>query len=319
MNITTASSIDRRTFVKTLTVAGGAIGLAGIPEVVRADAPPSLPSRPVRRIEKARAPLNILILGGTGFTGPEQVEYAIARGHRVTLFNRNKTRPDFFKGKVAEELVGDLNGDGIQMIPADNAHSDADTLVNFRRADVIVAGDILDLRGFPIIDVENGGTINGEVVLLVDTFNNYFESDNARAALAVLRAAGYLVHLPRAVDDARPLCCGRTFLAAGLVDEARAEARRMLETLKPFVERGVPVIGLEPSCLFGLRDEFLSMLPGSDTAALAMQAMLFEEFIAREIDAGRFKLNLKPLVQKRVPFHYPANAYAADLDMAPRA
>ena len=48
---------------------------------------------------------------GTGFTGPEQVEYAIARGHRVTLFNRNKTRPDFFKGKVAEELVGDLNGD----------------------------------------------------------------------------------------------------------------------------------------------------------------------------------------------------------------
>src|SRR5438105_11548037 len=60
-----------------------------------------------------RAPksLNILILGGTGFTGPEQVEYAIARGHRVTLFNRNKTRPDFFKGRVAEELTGDLGGD----------------------------------------------------------------------------------------------------------------------------------------------------------------------------------------------------------------
>ncbi|MCX5765636.1 MAG: epimerase [Gemmatimonadetes bacterium] len=57
------------------------------------------------------APLNILILGGTGFTGPEQVEYALARGHRVTLFNRNKTRPNFFKGKVHEELVGDLNGD----------------------------------------------------------------------------------------------------------------------------------------------------------------------------------------------------------------
>jgi 2'-hydroxyisoflavone reductase len=56
-------------------------------------------------------PLNILILGGTGFTGPEQVEYAIARGHRVTLFNRNKTRPDFFKGRVAEDLIGDLNND----------------------------------------------------------------------------------------------------------------------------------------------------------------------------------------------------------------
>jgi 2'-hydroxyisoflavone reductase len=55
-----------------------------------------------------RQPLNILILGGTGFTGPEQVEYALARGHRVTLFNRNKTRPDFFKGKV-DQLLGDLN------------------------------------------------------------------------------------------------------------------------------------------------------------------------------------------------------------------
>ena len=57
-----------------------------------------------------RAPLDILILGGTGFTGPEQVEYATARGHRVTLLNRNKTRPDFFKGRV-EQLVGDLNDD----------------------------------------------------------------------------------------------------------------------------------------------------------------------------------------------------------------
>jgi 2'-hydroxyisoflavone reductase len=60
---------------------------------------------------RAPVPLNILILGGTGFTGPEQVDYAIARGHRVTLFNRGKTRPGLFKGKVAEELIGDLNSD----------------------------------------------------------------------------------------------------------------------------------------------------------------------------------------------------------------
>ena len=59
---------------------------------------------------RAAAPLDILILGGTGFTGPEQVEYATARGHRVTLFNRNRTRPDAFKGRV-EQLIGDLNGD----------------------------------------------------------------------------------------------------------------------------------------------------------------------------------------------------------------
>ncbi len=150
---------------------------------------------------------------------------------------------------------------------------------------------------------QGGGNVNGEVVLLVDTFNNYFEPDNARAALAVLRAAGYLVHLPRARDSARPLCCGRTFLAAGLVDEAKAEAQRMIATLKPFIDRGVPVIGLEPSCLLGLRDEFISMLPGGDAAELALNAWLFEEFLAREADAGRLKLKLKTLPQKKALLH----------------
>ena len=62
------------------------------------------------RPDKAAAPLNILILGGTGFTGPEQVNYALARGHKVTLFNRNQTRPDMFKGKV-DQLIGDLGAD----------------------------------------------------------------------------------------------------------------------------------------------------------------------------------------------------------------
>ena len=151
-----------------------------------------------------------------------------------------------------------------------------------------------------------------EVVLLVDTFNNYFESDNARAALAVLRAAGYQVHLPRAADAGRPLCCGRTFLSVGLVDEAKAEARRMIAALKPYVERGVPVVGLEPSCLFGLRDEFLSMLPGADTTALAMQALLFEEFIAREADAGRLQLKLKALPQKKALLHGHCHQKAFD-------
>jgi Fe-S oxidoreductase len=161
--------------------------------------------------------------------------------------------------------------------------------------------------------VLGGGNIHGEVVLLIDTFNNYFEPDNARAALAVLRAAGYVVHLPRARDSQRPLCCGRTFLAAGLVDEARSEAQRMLAALKPFIERGVPVIGLEPSCLLGLRDEFLSMLPGADSAALALNAMLFEEFLAREADAGRLKLKLKALPQKKALLHGHCHQKAFDV------
>ncbi|HEY5290807.1 MAG TPA: heterodisulfide reductase-related iron-sulfur binding cluster, partial [Burkholderiales bacterium] len=146
-----------------------------------------------------------------------------------------------------------------------------------------------------------------EVVLLVDTFNNYFEPDNARAALAVLEAAGYRVHLARAADDqnenARPLCCGRTFLASGLVDEARVEARRTVEALQPYVERGLPIIGLEPSCLYTLRDEFKSMLPGANTKALAARAVLFEEFLAAEHQAGRLKLKLRPLPQKKALLH----------------
>jgi Fe-S oxidoreductase len=142
-----------------------------------------------------------------------------------------------------------------------------------------------------------------EVVLFIDTFNNYFEPENAHAALDVLQAAGYTVHLPRAVDGGRPLCCGRTFLTSGLVAEAKAEARRMLDALMPFVERGVPVVGLEPACLFGLRDEFISMLPGGEAAELALNAKLFEEFIADEIAAGRFKLALKPLPQKKALLH----------------
>jgi Fe-S oxidoreductase len=143
----------------------------------------------------------------------------------------------------------------------------------------------------------------GEVVLLLDTFNRYFEPENAKAALAVLQAAGYQVRLPQPADGGRPLCCGRTFLAAGLVDEAKIEARRMIETLKPWVERGVPVVGLEPSCVLGLRDEFLSMHPAGEAAEVALHSYLFEEFLACELDAGRLKLDFKPLPQKKALLH----------------
>ena len=146
-------------------------------------------------------------------------------------------------------------------------------------------------------------TSGDEVVLLIDLFNRYFEPDNARAALEVLVAAGYRVHLPRPVDGGHPLNDGRTFLAAGLVDEARREAERLLEVVRPLIERGLPVIGLEPSCLLTLRDEFPSLLPGHRTALLARQAMLLEEFLAREHDAGRLKLDFLPLSARRALVH----------------
>ena len=132
-----------------------------------------------------------------------------------------------------------------------------------------------------------------EVMLFVDTFSRYFEPQNARAAIRVLQAAGYRVHAAQPVLGGRPLCCGRTFLSAGLVDEARIEAKRVLEALTPWVAHGVPVIGLEPSCLFSLRDEFGVLLPG--TGELSKNAFLLEEFLAREAEAGRLKLKLKSI------------------------
>jgi len=81
------------------------------------------------------------------------------------------------------------------------------------------------------------------------------------------------------------------------------DARRMVVALAPYVARGIPVVGLEPSCLFGLRDEFLSMLPDETTGTLAMNALVFEEFLAREADAGRLALKLKPLAEKKALLH----------------
>jgi len=131
-----------------------------------------------------------------------------------------------------------------------------------------------------------------EVALFADTFNRYFEPENLNAAVEVLSRLGYRVTELQADGAARPLCCGRTFLSAGLVDEARAEARRLLAAAMPLVERGVPIVGLEPSCLLTLRDEFLSMLPGTETERLAAHALLFEELLAGEAATGRIPARL---------------------------
>ncbi len=112
----------------------------------------------------------------------------------------------------------------------------------------------------------------GDVLLFADTFNRAFEPGTLRAAARVLRAAGFRAVVPRG-----RLCCGRTYLSAGLVERARAEARRTVAALAG----SLPVVGLEPSCLLTLRDEFRSLLPGAETDALAGRALLFGEFVAR--------------------------------------
>jgi FAD/FMN-containing dehydrogenase/Fe-S oxidoreductase len=143
-------------------------------------------------------------------------------------------------------------------------------------------------------------------VLFVDTFNGFFEPGNARAALQVLQAAGYTVHVAtKCLPDGKHLCCGRTYLASGMVDEAKAKAREMVDSLLPFADKGIPIVGLEPSCLLTLRDEMLSMGLGPPAQAIANQALLLEEFLARESRAGRLeelKKKLRPL-DRRVLLH----------------
>jgi FAD/FMN-containing dehydrogenase/Fe-S oxidoreductase len=134
-----------------------------------------------------------------------------------------------------------------------------------------------------------------EVVLFVDTFHRYFERETIDAALAVLSVGGYRAHIATPVDGGRPLCCGRTFLAIGKVDEARREAERALAALAPHVARGVPVVGLEPSCLFGFRDEIPAIIKDETARRVADHALMLEEFLAREAGAGRLKLPLAPI------------------------
>jgi len=150
-----------------------------------------------------------------------------------------------------------------------------------------------------------------EVLLFIDSFNNYMEPENAVAAAEVLRAAGYRVHFNSSGSE-RPLCCGRTFLSAGLVDEAKQEARRLLDGLMPYVERGVPIVGLEPSCLLSFRDEFLDYGWGREARKLADNAYLFEEFLVREQAAGRLNLSLQKLDQAEALVHGHCHQKAMD-------
>jgi FAD/FMN-containing dehydrogenase/Fe-S oxidoreductase len=151
-------------------------------------------------------------------------------------------------------------------------------------------------------DVARHGAAKREVVLFADTFNRYFERENIDAAMAVLAAAGYGIRFAAPADGGRPLCCGRTFLAVGKVEEARREAERTLAALMPFVDRGMPVIGLEPSCIFSFRDELPALLKSETAKQAANRAVVFEEFLAGEAASGKLKIGLSRL-GKRALLH----------------
>ena len=123
------------------------------------------------------------------------------------------------------------------------------------------------------------------VVLFADTFNAYFENENLQAALALLQRSGYAVHVAQPAknqDEQQPFCCGRTYLASGMVNEAKTRLSALVNHLAPYANEGIAIVGLEPSCLFTLRDETLSMGLGEAAQVVSKHAQLLEEFLASE-------------------------------------
>ncbi len=125
------------------------------------------------------------------------------------------------------------------------------------------------------------------VVLFPDTFTNYHEPQIGIAATQLLEALGYSVILP-----ARPVCCGRPLISKGLLDSAKRLARQQLEWLAPYAEYGLPIVGLEPSCLLTFRDEYPDLVDDPRMAALARHTLLLDEFLKHELDRGALNLKL---------------------------
>ncbi|MBI4809788.1 MAG: (Fe-S)-binding protein [Nitrosomonadales bacterium] len=168
------------------------------------------------------------------------------------------------------------------------------------------AGMGVDSLGDNISTPTLHGGGNADVMLFVDTFALHFEPEIAEAAHQVLTAAGYRVVTLQALPEDEPdraLCCGRTYLSLGQVEEARYEARRLQAALRPALAAGIPVVGLEPSCILSLRDDHLKLGLGEEAVALSKQVYLLEEFIAREHDRKRFTLEFKPLPRGKTLVH----------------
>jgi len=116
----------------------------------------------------------------------------------------------------------------------------------------------------------------GEVILFPDTFTRWFEPEIPRAALKLLAASGHRALIPDA--GSRPICCGRTYLAAGMIDRARSELRRTLDAIAR-LPPGLPILGLEPSCLLTLRDEATALGLGAAAADVASRSRLLSEWL----------------------------------------
>ncbi|MFZ8912367.1 MAG: FAD-binding and (Fe-S)-binding domain-containing protein, partial [Burkholderiaceae bacterium] len=128
-----------------------------------------------------------------------------------------------------------------------------------------------------------------DLVLWADTFNDAYTPETLLSAYELATRLGYRVALSGAAAEGAALCCGRTAMSVGHLDQARALALQCLQALEPAIARGVPIVGLEPSCILSLRDEWLAMGLGEKSEKLSKQALLFEEWWVKELASGRLQ------------------------------
>ena len=123
--------------------------------------------------------------------------------------------------------------------------------------------------------------VDPDVVLFADAFNRYFEPENLRSAGRVLRAAGLNVKAATPIDGRRPLDCGRTLLSVGLLEEARKEAECLVEALLPYAQKGIPIVGLEPSSILSLRDEIPALITDGRADIVSENSFMLEEYLIK--------------------------------------
>jgi len=143
-----------------------------------------------------------------------------------------------------------------------------------------------------------------EVVLFHDTFMEYNHPAIGHAAVSVLETAGFDVILVE-----KKQCCGRPAVSKGMLDEARRMAQHNIALLAPYAERGIPIVGCEPSCLAMLVDEYPDLVPGTEAKAVASVTLPIEDFLSREAEAGRIALHFEAM-PRRILLHGHCNQKA---------
>ena len=135
------------------------------------------------------------------------------------------------------------------------------------------------------------------VILFVDTFNRYYEPENVRSAINVLKKAGYYPFIPTLSNSSKILCCGRTYLSNGLIDNAKKEMLDILDAFRPYIKQGISVVGLEPSCILSFRDEIPNLIKTEETEYLKNNSYTFEELLIKKSKKIKFRsINKKVLL-----------------------